>query len=92
MSPRTGRPKSNNPMNERLHIRVTKEEKDEIMKVSSESGYTLLELLRKGIETVKGQKKINRLPTTNQTNLFICTRGFPSDKYSISVWETSFKN
>ena len=57
MSPRTGRPKSNNPMNERLNIRVTKEEKDEIMKVSSESGYTLLELLRKGIETVKGQKK-----------------------------------
>lgn len=56
MSPRTGRAKSNNPMNERLHIRVTKEEKDEIMKVSSESGYTLLELLRKGIETVKGQK------------------------------------
>lgn len=36
---------------------LQKEEKDEIMKVSSESGYTLLELLRKGIETVKGQKK-----------------------------------
>lgn len=91
MSPRTGRPKSNNPMNERLHIRVTKEEKDEIMKVSSESGYTLLELLRKGIETVKGQKK-NKQVADYQSNLFICTRGFPSDKYSISVWETSFKN
>lgn len=57
MSPRTGRPKTENPMKERLHIRVTKEEKDEIMKFSSESGYTLLELIRIGIEKVKGIKK-----------------------------------
>ena len=57
MSPRTGRPKSDNPMNERMFIRVTKEEKEEIMQFSKDSGYTLLELIRIGIEGVKSLKK-----------------------------------
>lgn len=57
MSPRTGRPKTDNPMSERLHIRVSPQEKDDIMKFSSESGYTLLELIRIGIEKVRGHKK-----------------------------------
>lgn len=57
MSPRTGRPKTDNPMSERLYIRVTKEEKEEITKFSKEHGYTLLELIRIGIEKVKGAKK-----------------------------------
>ncbi len=57
MSPRTGRPKSDNPMNERMFIRVTKEEKEEIMQFSKDSGYTLLELIRIGIERVKSLKK-----------------------------------
>lgn len=57
MSPRTGRPKSDNPMNERMFIRVTKEEKEEIMQFSKNSGYTLLELIRIGIEKVKSLKK-----------------------------------
>lgn len=57
MSPRTGRPKSDNPMNERLYIRVTKEEKEEISRFSKEHGYTLLELIRIGIERVREAKK-----------------------------------
>jgi hypothetical protein len=57
MSPHTGRPKVDNPMNERLYVRVSKQEKDEIMKFSSESGYSILELIRAGIEKLKGQKK-----------------------------------
>ena len=57
MSPRKGRPKVDNPMNERLYVRVSKQEKDEIMKFSSESGYSILELIRAGIEKLKGQKK-----------------------------------
>lgn len=57
MSPRTGRPKVDNPMNERLYVRVSKQEKDEIMKFSSESGYSILELIRAGIEKLKCQKK-----------------------------------
>ena len=57
MSPRTGRPKTENPKNERLHVRVTKEEKEKIMKFSSESGIYILEMIRAGIEKLKGQKK-----------------------------------
>ena len=57
MSPRTGRPKTENPKNERLHGRVTKEEKEKIMKFSSESGFSILEMIRAGIEKLKGQKK-----------------------------------
>ncbi len=57
MSSHTGRPKVDNPMNERLYVRVSKQEKDEIMKFSSESGYSILELIRAGIEKLKGQKK-----------------------------------
>lgn len=57
MSPRTGRPKIDNPMNDRLYVRVTSEEKETIMKFSSESGYSILELIRFGIEKIKGQKK-----------------------------------
>lgn len=57
MSPRTGRPKKDNPMSERLHIRVDPKEKKEIMKFSFESGYSLLELIKIGIEKVKGTKE-----------------------------------
>ena len=57
MSPRTGRPKSENPMNDRIYIRVTKEEKEEIMNFAKESGYSLLEIIRIGIGKIKGRKK-----------------------------------
>lgn len=57
MSPRKGRPKSSNPMNDRLYIRVTREEKEKINKFSKEHGYTLLELIKIGIEKVKEDKK-----------------------------------
>ncbi len=53
MSPKTGRPKSDNPKSQRLFIRVTPEEKAEIYNFAKKSGYTLLELLKKGIESVK---------------------------------------
>lgn len=57
MNAKTGRPKANNPMSERLYVRVTKIEKEEIMNFSKESGYTILELIRFGIDKVKGNKK-----------------------------------
>lgn len=56
MSLRKGRPKSENPMNDRLYIRITKEEKEIITNFSKENRYTLLELIRIGIEKVKKQK------------------------------------
>lgn len=53
MSPRTGRPKIENPKTERLFIRVTPEEKKEIQEFSNQSGYGLLELIKLGIQAVK---------------------------------------
>lgn len=53
MSPRTGRPKSENPKTERLFIRVTSEDKKEIQEFSERTGYGLLDLLKLGIETAK---------------------------------------
>ena len=70
MSPRTGRPKTENPKNERLHVRVTKEEKEKIMKFSSESGFSILEMIRAGIEKLKGQKKESVAPLPTTTTLY----------------------
>lgn len=56
MATRTGRPKSSNPKNERLYIRVSSEEKKEISEFAKENGYTLLELIRIGIRRVKDKK------------------------------------
>ena len=53
MSPRTGRPPSDNPKTERLFIRVTPIDKKEIQDFAEKSGYSLLELLKIGIEAVK---------------------------------------
>lgn len=57
MSPTKGRPKLDNPKNDRIYIRVTKDEKKEIMDFSDKSGYTILDLIKIGIEKVRGKKK-----------------------------------
>ena len=69
MSPRTGRPKSENPMNDRIYVRVTKQEKKEIMDFSSENGYSILELIRIGIEKIRSQKKQSVAPLPTNTTL-----------------------
>lgn len=52
-----GRPyKSEKLMDDRLYIRVSKTEKEEITQFSKENGYSLLELIRIGIEKVKEKK------------------------------------
>ena len=53
MSTRTGRPPSENPKSERLHIRVTPDEKAEIQGFCREFKITMLELIRKGMEAMK---------------------------------------
>ena len=53
LSPRTGRPPAENPMSERLHIRVTPDEKAEIQKFCKEFQVTMLDLIRRGIEAMK---------------------------------------
>ena len=51
--PKTGRPPLDNPKTDSMRIRVTTEEKKEIMSFSKEHGIGLLDLLRIGIDTVK---------------------------------------
>lgn len=53
MSPTQGRPRIDNPKTERLFIRVTPQEKKEIQKFTKETGYTLLSLIRKGMDAVQ---------------------------------------
>ncbi|NWO21381.1 hypothetical protein HW273_05660 [Oribacterium sp. oral taxon 102] len=53
MSPRTGRPKSDNPKTERLYIRISPDEKKEIQDFTSKSGHSLLDLIRIGISALK---------------------------------------
>jgi len=53
MSPSQGRPPIENPKTERLFIRVTPQEKSEIQGFSKKTGYSLLALIKKGIEAVK---------------------------------------
>lgn len=57
MSPKKGRPYSDNPKNERLFIRVTSEEKAEIQKDAKELQMSLLELLKLGVRSAKDQQK-----------------------------------
>ena len=50
-----GRPRSENPMSERFFIRVTPQEKEEIFAFARDTGYSLLGLLKKGIEAVQAE-------------------------------------
>lgn len=48
-----GRPKIDNPKTERLFIRVTPQEKEEIQTFTKRTGYSLLALIKMGINSVK---------------------------------------
>ena len=71
MAPSQGRPKSDNPKTERLFIRVTPKEKAEIQDFTRKSGFSLLELIRKGIEAVK--KKDTRARRRKLYPIALCT-------------------
>lgn len=53
LSPRTGRPPSDNPKIERIYIRVTPDEKAEIFEFCEKFKVSMLDLIRKGIEAMK---------------------------------------
>lgn len=55
MAPIRGRPPVENPKSERFFIRVTPQEKAEIFAFMKRSGYSLLGLIRKGIEAVEAE-------------------------------------
>lgn len=55
LSPPQGRPPIDDPKTERLFIRVTPKEKQEIQSFAKSNGFSLLELIKKGIEAVKNK-------------------------------------
>lgn len=53
VSPRTGRPKVDNPKTERLYIRVSPDEKKDIQDFVKKSGQGLLDIIKIGISALK---------------------------------------
>lgn len=56
MSPRTGRP-TENPKNEVIKIRATKEDREKLLYCCQETGKTQYEIVMEGIEVVYQQVK-----------------------------------
>jgi len=50
---KTGRPLSENPKTERLYIRVTPDEKQQIFEYCQKNRITVLDLIRNGMKAVK---------------------------------------
>lgn len=57
MSPRTGRPKADNPKEYSLKIRFDKELNDKLSEFCEENGITKAEAARKGINLLLSQKE-----------------------------------
>ena len=55
MSPRTGRPKSHNPKNVRLEIRLTQHDADRLQKCSDVLNITRTDVILKGIDLVEAE-------------------------------------
>lgn len=57
MSPRTGRPKVDNPINIRTSVRLDKETDDKLSQYCIEHGITKGEAIRKGVHLLLGEKE-----------------------------------
>lgn len=57
MSPRTGRPKVDNPINIRTSVRLDKETDDKLNKYCEEHGITKGEAIRKGVHLLLDKEK-----------------------------------
>lgn len=57
MSPRTGRPKSDNPRDKKLNIRLTQEELNEIQECADSLDKSRTDTIMYGISLIRGQKK-----------------------------------
>lgn len=57
MSPRTGRPKLNNPKNIDVTVRITSDMNDRLLEYAEKHNKTRVEVIRKGIEMVLDSDK-----------------------------------
>ena len=58
MSPRTGRPKVDNPINIRTSVRLDKKTDEELEKYCEENGITKGEAIRRGVHLLLGHAEI----------------------------------
>jgi hypothetical protein len=57
MSPRTGRPKAENPLTVEVKARIDTETNKKLVKYCKDNGITRTEVVRKGIEKVLNEKE-----------------------------------
>lgn len=57
MSPRTGRPKVDNPKNIDIKVRIDKTTNEQLLKYCQENKISRAEAIRQGIHLIIGQKK-----------------------------------
>lgn len=57
MSPRMGRPKSKNPLNVDIKVRVDQETNDKLVKYAKDHEITRTEVIRRGINLVLEEQK-----------------------------------
>lgn len=57
MSPRTGRPKADNPLTVEVKARIDVETNEKLVKYCKDNGTTRTEVVRKGIEKMLNEKK-----------------------------------
>lgn len=57
MSPRTGRPKAENPLTVEVKARIDVETNEKLVKYCKDNGVTRTEVVRKGIDKVLNEKK-----------------------------------
>ena len=62
MSPRTGRPKSDNPLSVDIKVRVNRETNDKLIEYCEKYGVSRTEVIRKGIDLVLKNEKNRALP------------------------------
>jgi hypothetical protein fuD12_10922 len=57
---RTGRPKSENPQNVRLEIRLTQDEAERLQRCADALGTTRTDVLKRGIKLIEDEIKANK--------------------------------
>ena len=88
MSPRTGRPKSENPKSRQFRMRLSEEEFSNLEQVAKQKSMTKTEVVMRGIELVKSEKtKQPRTPIAKQSVLSYRTKETLSE---IIISEKSF--
>lgn len=90
MSPRTGRPKADNPKNIDIKVRIDAETNRNLLKYCEENGISRTEAIRKGIELLLEKNRNSRCTDQSTCDCFINHHNI-GDKFIISPILRSYK-